>query len=258
MPFPAHITRTLCCSRRPKSAECKVHLHFRERTAQQAYQCLLLALSDPCPPSKCWCTPFVTSNRSSNQRGSWRPALGARKANRTSWGLSVLTCLCRCWQIRFDCIRPTWCDCIHHTWFWVCGFKSMLSTYFRNWANRVPAKLPDYFLWSIKRNINQIDSGWRCSIQAEAAMLRSERDLLRGREGVEAGSRNARGGGQQFAHYNFSALTRDVERLTRQLSEEAAQLMHDIQRALYYPQNSCHEQLVTCSLQLRGTSQIAS
>jgi len=93
-------------------------------------------------------------------------------------------------------------------------------------------------------------------------MLRSERDLLRGREGVEAGSTSARGVGQQFAHYNFSALTRDVERLTRQLSEEAAQLMHDIQCALYYPQNSCHEalhqQLVTCSLQLRGTSQIVS
>ena len=33
-------------------------------------------------------------------------------------------------------------------------------------------------------------------------MLRSERDLLRGREGVEAESRSARGVGQQFAHYN--------------------------------------------------------
>jgi len=89
-------------------------------------------------------------------------------------------------------------------------------------------------------------------------MLRSERDLLRGREGVEAGSRSARGGGQQFVHYNFSALTRDVERLTRQLSEEAAQRMYDIQRELYYPQNFCHERLVTCSLQWRGTVQIAS
>jgi len=33
------------------------------------------------------------------------------------------------------------------------------------------------------------------------------------------------------------------KRLTYQLLEEAAQLMDDIQRALYYPQNSCHEAL---------------
>jgi len=83
------------------------------KNAQQAHRCHLLAISDPCPPSTCWCTPFVTSNRSSNQRERWRPALGARKANRTSWGLSVLTCLCRCWQIG--------CDCIHHAcWMSMC------------------------------------------------------------------------------------------------------------------------------------------
>jgi hypothetical protein len=67
--------------------------------------------------------------------------------------------------------------------------------------------------------------------QAEVAVLRSERNLLRKK--AEA-PENKRGIGpkQAFTTYNFSALTQEVKRLTMQLSEEAAVLMHDIQREL--------------------------
>ena len=64
--------------------------------------------------------------------------------------------------------------------------------------------------------------------QAELAVLRSERDLLR-KQADSASKKRDIGQKQAFNTYNFSALTQEVKRLTMQLSEEAAGLMHDLQ-----------------------------
>ena len=59
--------------------------------------------------------------------------------------------------------------------------------------------------------------------------MRSERDLLR-KKAVAPETKRGIAPKQAFTTYNFSALTQEVKRLTMQLSEEAAVLMHDIQR----------------------------
>ena len=64
--------------------------------------------------------------------------------------------------------------------------------------------------------------------QAENAVLRSERDLLRKKAEAPEIKRGI-GPKQAFNTYNFSALTQEVKRLTMQLSEEASVLMHNIQ-----------------------------
>ena len=72
-------------------------------------------------------------------------------------------------------------------------------------------------------------------------MLRSERDLLR--KGSDTGKkREAVGQKQAFTHYNFSALTREVQSLTRQLSEEANQLINDLTMDPAFPPPQTREQ----------------
>ena len=64
--------------------------------------------------------------------------------------------------------------------------------------------------------------------QAELAVLRSERDLLR-KQADSASKKRDMGQKQAFTTYNFSALTQEVKRLSMLLSEEAIVLMHDLQ-----------------------------
>ena len=59
-------------------------------------------------------------------------------------------------------------------------------------------------------------------------MLRSERDLMRKQADGTSKKRDLVQK-QAFNTYNFSALTQEVKRLTMQLSEEAAVLVHDLQ-----------------------------
>lgn len=60
-------------------------------------------------------------------------------------------------------------------------------------------------------------------LEAEVSLLRSEREMMRG--GPAPRKRDGALQRQTFQHYNVSELTRDVERITRQLIDEASQLM---------------------------------
>jgi hypothetical protein len=63
------------------------------------------------------------------------------------------------------------------------------------------------------------------SLKAENALLRSERDMLRGGGGAARKWDGPQHQRQAFQSYNLSELTRDVERITRQLAVEASELM---------------------------------
>ena len=111
IPFPAHITRTLCCSRRLKSTECKVHLHFRERMHNKHTDVISLlyltrALHQRADARLLWPAIAVAI-----KEGAGAQRLGHEKQIAR---LEVcLTCLCWCWQIG--------CDCIHHAcWMSMC------------------------------------------------------------------------------------------------------------------------------------------